>query len=254
MRCILLTILITLIAASLNAQHLKIMSYNIHHGTNKHEVNTLEAMGRFIKSSGVHLIGLQEVDSVCKRSGNIDQMKVLAKISGMHYAFVRHFSYDGGAYGLGILSKFPIKSVDNYRIKSSSRNSDDKSLALLIATVQVAANKSITFATVHLALDQETRLTQVQQTMTALERSSPVILTGDFNAEPGTKELLNLEEHFYDTDQSQSYTFPEHQPEKKIDYILVDKNHLKKVSKTRVYRKNVLSDHLPLMVKITLAH
>ncbi len=111
---ILCLLLLTLfIQHPLLAQKIQIMSYNIHHGANRQEVNTLAEIGRFIKESGVDLVGLQEVDSMCNRSGKVDQMKKLGEITGMQYAFVRHFAYDGGAYGLGILSKYPISEVRN---------------------------------------------------------------------------------------------------------------------------------------------
>src|SRR5690606_40764005 len=80
------------------AQKLHIMTYNIHHGADRNEVNTLDSIGYFIKSQNPDIVGLQEVDSVCTRSERIDQMKRLAEITGMHYAFVRHFPYQGGAY------------------------------------------------------------------------------------------------------------------------------------------------------------
>ena len=81
------------------SQKLRIMSYNIHHGTDRNERNTIDSMGYFIKKIKPDIVGLQEVDSVCQRSGKVDQMKRLAEITGMYYAFVRHFPYQGGAYG-----------------------------------------------------------------------------------------------------------------------------------------------------------
>lgn len=118
------------------AQSLKVLSYNIHHGADKDEINTLQEMGEFIKSSNADLVGLQEVDSICTRSGNVDQMKELAEITGMYYVFQRHFEYDGGAYGLGILSRFPITSQQNHQI-TSLKNGIKKSLALLSAIISL---------------------------------------------------------------------------------------------------------------------
>lgn len=106
------------------AQTLKLISYNIHHGTNKGGRNTLEEIGEFLKLQKADLIGLQEVDSMCNRSGIVDQMKELAALTGMHYAFARHFAYDGGAYGLGILSRYPIPGERNDRISSKSKGGE----------------------------------------------------------------------------------------------------------------------------------
>jgi endonuclease/exonuclease/phosphatase family metal-dependent hydrolase len=78
-------------------QNLKVISYNIHIGQNSNNVDQLESLAKFIKSAKADLIGLQEVDSVCNRSGNVDQMKFLAEKTGMYYAYARHFAFDGGS-------------------------------------------------------------------------------------------------------------------------------------------------------------
>src|SRR5699024_3001664 len=78
---------------------LSIMSYNSHRGQDAENRDQLEAMADFIIESGAEIVGLQEVDSVCFRSDQVDQPRILAELTGMHYAFVRHFEFEGGAYG-----------------------------------------------------------------------------------------------------------------------------------------------------------
>ncbi|QEC53893.1 endonuclease/exonuclease/phosphatase family protein [Anseongella ginsenosidimutans] len=233
------------------AQTLYVMSYNIHHGADRAEKPTLEEIGRFIKTSGADLIGLQEVDSLCGRSGNVDQMKELAAITGMHYAFVRHFAYDGGAYGLGILSRYPVSEVKNHRITSLSK-AGKGSLALLSAVITLPGKKKVQFATVHFALDQPTRLTQSGETMEFLKGSLPVILTGDLNAEPGQEEITQLGKIFSFGGLHSGPTYPDQEPVKKIDYILVSKDHLKKFTRTKVWEGVQHSDHLPLSTEAKL--
>lgn len=233
------------------AQTLKVMSYNIHHGADREETGTLEEISRFIKQSGADLVGLQEVDSLCTRSGKVDQMKELAAITGMHYAFVRHFEYQGGAYGLGILSRYPVSDVRNHRITSLSK-SGKGSLALLSATVTLPGEKQVRFLTVHFALDQPTRLKQASETMKFSEGSLPVILTGDLNARPGQEEIAQLGKIFAFADLSGGFTFPDDEPVKKIDYILISKDHLKKIGGTKVWEGIHYSDHLPYTAEIKL--
>lgn len=231
-------------------QNLKVMSYNIHHGADAAEQMTLQEIGAFIKQSGADLVGLQEVDSLCRRSGNLDQMKVLAEITGMHYAFYRHFAYDGGAYGLGILSKFPIKEQRNERI-TSVKNGKKESLAFLAVKLGVG-KKELVFSTVHLALDQPTRLIQTEEIMRHLAGSEPVILTGDFNALPDTKEIELISEQLTFVDRDLAYTFPAAEPVKKIDYIFVSPSLLKKKNSTLVRKEIRYSDHLPLEATLKL--
>jgi len=227
------------------------MSYNIHHGADQNEVNTLEKMGEFILNSNADLVGLQEVDSVCNRSGKVDQMKVLAEITGMHYVFLRHFEYDGGAYGLGILSKYPIINQQNDKI-TSIKNGEKKSLALLSAKILLPEGKEMRFATVHFALDQATRLIQAGETLAHLDSDIPVVLTGDFNAEPSTEEMELLSQNYTMADSNLGNTFPVVNPHKKIDYIWVSKDCFLQSSEIQIPLSITYSDHLPLMSDILL--
>lgn len=249
---LLLPLLSVFFASSLYAQQLKIISYNIHHGADKEEQLTLDQMGEFIKSTEADLVGLQEVDSVCNRSGNVDQMKRLGEITGMHYVFVRHFAYDGGAYGLGILSRYPLSDIRNDRITSKGAEGEKRTLALLSAKAMLPENREVKFATVHFALDQPTRMIQSQETVNFLKDDLPVILTGDFNAEPENEAVKQVETYFSSTQAPQAYTFPVDQATKKIDYILVSSQHLKEILHTTVFEKVHHSDHLLLMSTVQL--
>lgn len=235
-----------------NAQSLRVMSYNIHHGTDKDEVNTLQEMGEFIKDSDADLVGLQEVDSLCNRSEQVDQMKELAEITGMYYAFQRHFEYDGGAYGLGILSRFPIVSQQNDQI-TSIKNGEKGSLALLSTVISLPGGKEVKFATVHFALDQSTRLIQARESLGFLDSKLPVILTGDFNAEPNSEEMELLASSYNMTDTTLKNTFPAGNPSKKIDYIWLSKFCQKLETPVQIPLSITYSDHLPLMATIMLA-
>lgn len=235
---------------ALHAQALKVISYNIHHGADKKEVNTLEEMGAYIKRSQADLVGLQEVDSMCNRSGNVDQMKVLAEITGMHYAFLRHFAYDGGAYGLGILSKYPISYQKNGTI-TSMKNGEKRTLAILGASIALPDDKKVHFATVHFALDQPTRMIQAQETLAFLKGEVPVILTGDFNANPGTAEMDLLSQQYNMADESLGNTYPTLNPIKKIDFIWTSKKNLELVRNIHIPIIH-WSDHLPIEADLSL--
>lgn len=245
-----LSFLLLLISGPAYSQHLKVISYNIHHGANSTEEITLEQIGEYIKNSGADLVGLQEVDSLCRRSGSQDQMKMLAEMTGMHYAFYRHFAYDGGAYGLGILSKSPILKQRNQRI-TSFKDGKEQSLAQL--SVKVAIGESqLLFSTVHLALDQGTRLIQVREVLEHLNGNLPVILTGDFNALPDTEEIQLIDQVYPMQDKSLQPTFPYQQPVKKIDYIFADPRIGRALTKIRVPLEILHSDHLPLEAEFSL--
>lgn len=225
---------------------LTVMSYNIHHGADKKETLTLEDIGAFINASGADLIGLQEVDSMCRRSGQEDQMKQLAEITGMHYAFKRHFAYDGGAYGLGLLSRFPISDIRGDRITSTSSDGTPKTLVLLSAKVELPGGKKVRMSTVHLALDQPTRMKQAEETLDYLQGDIPVILTGDMNAKPDNPVIRLFESRFTKLDQQLQPTFPAGAPDRKIDFIFVTSSAIESVNQV-IVPQVLHSDHLPLI-------
>lgn len=229
-------------------QTLKVMSYNIHIGQDSDNVDQLANLAKFIKSSNADLIGLQEVDSVCNRSGNVDQIKFLAEKTGMYYAYARHFAYDGGSYGIGILSRYPLTNVKDHRVILTSTGTEDGATRALLTADLFTGSKQLTFATVHMDYrDSNSRLAQSEAMARIFgEMKLPVILTGDFNARPGTQEVMKLQTIFTDTTNDSAITFPAITPLNKIDYIMVSTNNLDKVISQEVYPV-LYSDHLPTM-------
>jgi len=232
------------------AQTLTVMSYNIHHGADKDERDRVAEMGAFIRKSGADIIGLQEVDSACTRSNSVNQMKKLSEITGMHYAFVRHFEYQGGAYGMGILSCYPIENVYNKRM--TLLKSKSPSTAMIVADIILRNGKKVVFASAHFALDDSSRMLQAREVISYLgEEKYPVIFTGDLNAEPNAPEIRLLKEYFTETDPKNILTFPAPVAVKKIDYIFIRNPHLKRI-KQHTVPVNALSDHLPVMAEVKL--
>jgi len=229
-----------------NSQTLKVMSYNIHVGQNSKNEDKLKEIAEFIKASKADIIGLQEVDSVCNRSGKIDQMKFLAEQTGMYYAYARHFAFDGGSYGLGILSRYPLHTIKNNRISVTIAGKPETRALLSASFFQ--RKKEISFATVHMDYrDQRSRLKQSEEIVKMFSGNrNPVILTGDFNAKPGTKELLALEVFFTDVSYLSGPTYPAVKPLNRIDFIMLSKAHLNKVKKQETLAVEY-SDHLPVV-------
>ena len=226
------------------------MSYNIHHGADKDERNTLDSIGYYIQGTKAHLVGLQEVDSVCTRSGQIDQMQRLAAITGMHVAFVRHFAYQGGAYGQGILSRFPIKKVENIRLRLLKPDSLRQSLALLIAEVDIPGRGNVLFANAHFSLDAPTRLKQAEEVLSYLKkRKLPAIFVGDLNATPEHPEIHLLLSELTVASGLDQPSFPTEAPAKTIDYIFFNSRLKAKPLQSEVPSIHH-SDHLPVLATI----
>lgn len=232
------------------AQSIKVMSYNIHFGQNIKNVDKLDSMAIFINEIKPDIVSLQEVDSVCGRSGNVDQAKTLAELTGMHYSFVRHFDYDGGAYGQAILSKYPISKTINYRLPIYPLE-EGETRALLFAEISISHLKKVLVGVVHLDYrNKESRLNQIQHIENLYKKQSlPALLVGDINALPKSDEIASLSKYFNFPDIPTNFTFPAPNPVRKIDYIMVHKNR-----KARIKDEIVLdvdySDHKPIMATI----
>ncbi|MHB1177283.1 MAG: endonuclease/exonuclease/phosphatase family protein [Daejeonella sp.] len=239
--------------SSLNAQNLKVMSYNIHIGQDVSGADQLKNIADFIKSSKADLVGVQEVDSVCNRSGKIDQMKFLAENTGMYYAYARHFAFDGGSYGIGILSRYPLNDIKDHRVILTSDGKSDAATRALLSVSLSRGNKKLTFATIHMDYRESNSRFEQSKEMVKLfaNMKQPVILTGDFNANPDTRELLNLETIFTDTGNGAALSYPAVKPVKKIDYVMISKDHLAKVTKHKVFPV-LYSDHLPVMSSLKI--
>lgn len=243
---IFITFLLLCTFLDIKAQKLSVMSYNIHIGQNGKDQDKLSEIARYIKDSKAEIIGLQEVDSVCNRSGKIDQMKFLAEQTGMYFTYARHFAFDGGSYGLGILSRYPLLDVKDLRVGLSSTGKPE-TRSLLKADF-IKGKTRFTFLTVHMDYrDSKSRQAQSEEILKKLSGiENPVILTGDFNAKPGTKEISILEGIFKDVSKSSGPTYPAVKALNKIDYIMLRSDGRETVL---VQKSDPVdfSDHLPVL-------
>jgi endonuclease/exonuclease/phosphatase family metal-dependent hydrolase len=240
-------------SGSLTAQsHIKVMSFNIHHGANTANVGTLDKMAELIRSSGADIVGLQEVDSICKRSGNVDQARYLGEKSGLYYTFVKHFSYDGGSYGQALLSRFPILMTHNERLLVYSSASKSE-VALLVSSLSLPENVNLNVAVAHLDYrDEASRVKQVDTLNKILKTyKGKLILMGDMNATPESETMLKLTKEFKLTQQQHQFTFPAKDPIKKIDYILIQKGKGIK-SKEAIVLTDESSDHRAIISVLKL--
>ncbi|MNX96194.1 hypothetical protein D3C86_1285000 [compost metagenome] len=192
-------------------------------------------------------MGLQEIDVNLDRSQNIDQAKKLAELTGMHYFFSKGINLDAGEYGTVILSKYPIVKTERLELPSPI-TSEKRSLGIIHIKLN---GRTIKFANTHLDLKNENRLAQTAFIIDKFKNDQElVILVGDLNAEPEEEPIRNLEQIFTRSQIKNGFTIPEVDPDREIDFIMVNKGNQFKFKNHHVLSETYASDHRPVYVEI----
>ena len=246
--------LFAIYANSLQAQQIRVLTYNIHHGEDVNGKLDIQQIANVIKKAAPDVVALQEVDSVTNRTQKVDQLKELAALTGMNYLYGKSMDYDGGGYGVGILTKLPIESTFITRLPSFP-----KSEPRVAATVELrlANNRRFLFTSVHLdyVKDPAERIEQAKKLQSVFfALKTPSILGGDFNAEPDEATMKDIIfKSFRETDLTgHSLSFPSGKPDIKIDYVLVSKKHSWEKISYEVIDEKVASDHRPVLSVVRL--
>ncbi|HEY9262103.1 endonuclease/exonuclease/phosphatase family protein [Chitinophaga sp.] len=233
-------------------QKVKVLTYNIHHGENMKQVLDLQGIANVILATNPDLVALQEVDSATDRTGQTDQLKVLASITGMYTYFVKALDLGGGGYGTGILSRYPIENGTTMPLPSTKGN---EPRAAGIVTIKLPGDSSLRFVTTHLDAGKQATDRVAQANALAdyfRETGIPTILAGDFNALPASKEITVLKHVFTDATSQMGPTFPSDSPRIKIDYIMVTPKHKWTITGARIIEETVASDHRPVLCELEL--
>src|SRR6185436_9114845 len=86
-----------------------------------------------IRAADVDVVAVQEVDIKARRSGTVDQLAELKRLTGMHGVFGKARDYDGGEYGQVILSREPIERMDVHELPGAA---DQEQRIALLATIR----------------------------------------------------------------------------------------------------------------------
>lgn len=236
---------------------LKVMAYNIHHANppESPDLIDLEAIVEVIRNEAPDIVALQEVDVNTERSGPINQAEEIARRLNMNYFFAKAIDYDGGEYGVAILSKFPISGTEIFRLPTKwETNGEPRVVAS--ADIELGNGRVIKFGSTHLdAQGKHTnRLLQVKEiAKISQEVNLPFIIAGDFNAVAGSEVIEILDNHFTRTCDECPFTISAKNPTKAIDFIAFrDSEDSFKVSDHRVIDEPYASDHLPLVAEIEI--
>jgi len=229
---------------------LRVMSWNIRSGFGSFGLpadlagtSQIDTIAEVIRQSGADIVGLQEVDRHWDRSDNLDQPRYLAEVLGMDWCHGANWLPAGGQpgdavpqYGTAILSRWRIEAHRNVHLPTPE-NWEQR--GALVAEIRLDDGQLVTLINTHLQYgdpsNSDGTVTQRTEQLRgvldlAMQANGAVVITGDFNATPGSVELRQIEDPdsgFVDAwvrsgAGGEGHTIearPDTEPERRIDYI-----------------------------------
>jgi endonuclease/exonuclease/phosphatase family metal-dependent hydrolase len=235
---------------SRSGTELRVSSYNIRHGRGMDNRVALERTAGVLRGINPDIVGLQEVDRNVERSGRVDEAALLGNLLGMQHAFGAFMDYQGGRYGLAILSRHPIVSSREIVLPTG-----EEPRVALAARIVVPGGDTITAINVHFdwVENDAARYRQARALSTVLDTlSDPWLLVGDFNDGPDSRTLRVFQDmvHAAPKPTDSSFTFPSNAPVKEIDYIFAQRSERWRSGTVRVVVDSLASDHRPVSTSI----
>ena len=243
---ILLLAAAALISATASFAQVRLMSYNIRNGVGMDDVRNLDRTASVISRIAPDAVAVEEVDSVTGRSGGVYVLGALAEKLGMHATYSPAIDYDGGRYGIGLLSRTEPLSVK--RLPLPGREEE--------RTILIAEFPEYVYCVTHLSLTEADRDASLPIIIEAVKGfDKPVFMAGDFNSQPNEPFMVHLQKDFTVLNDMKAFTFPASNPTETIDYIVELRRDGAKgstVNVAEVVNAPVESDHRPILVTVTL--
>ena len=239
------------VLAQENTLRLRIMTYNLRFG----ERASLEELADVIRQENPDMVALQEMDCNTRRPQTPHQhgknfATELGYHTGMFPLYGQTINYAGGYYGIGILTRFPYSTTRKVMLPKGEPQEEQR--ALLLAVIPLETGDTIVFASTHLDHRKAaTRTIQVREMLAELEKSPyPVLVGGDFNAIPSSKEIQILCQQVIMLGDTVP-TVPADQPRNRIDYLFGFPAGCWELESTRVVASD-RSDHRPVVSVVRL--
>ncbi|MEW6475831.1 MAG: endonuclease/exonuclease/phosphatase family protein [Actinomycetota bacterium] len=219
----------------------RIASFNIKHGDNGDGRVDLRRLGAACAGLSADLLAVQEVDRFARRTGFRDEMRVIARATGLQAVFGEAARRRWRSYGNVLLARGPIRDVEVIRLP---RPSAGEQRVAIVARVAVNGVDLAVGAT-HLSFRRGEGAPQLAVLVEALaERDGPRVLLGDLNLGPEVVEPV-LAAAGYEVAPTGA-TFPAAAPRSRIDYVAVSGLELVAACTPAPG----MSDHLPVVAEV----
>ena len=256
-----------------DAAVLRVLVWNVHAGADAQGADNIERVAARIRAERADVVLLQELDRGAVRSRGVDQPATLARLTGMHVAFGKSLDFQGGAYGIAVLARWPIaaQATMPLPVDPPQRRSGGLTTPRVALVAHVAAPAAIGGPLVvvnshidaqrndHWRRQEAARLAAIADSLVdwvSRRGSGTVLVGGDMNSEPGSaaQALLTggvLRDAWVECggapDDSTAKTYPARAPVKRIDYL-----YLTRASSCRAMRTlaDSASDHRSVLVEV----
>ena len=243
----------------------KVLVYNVHAGKDAGGKDNLQRVADVVREVNADVVLFQEVDKGTRRSGGIDQPAEYAKRTGYHVAFGRSLNYDGGEYGIAVLSRWPIRRDSAIHLPvepPQERSGGSYEPRIAMSTLVSAPFGDLAVLNTHIDAsgDDRWRLQEIR-TIIQLAQSAVrsgatrVLFGGDFNSTPESAVQVQLRANgFRDSWQTcgtgDGFSYPADSSRKRIDYLFIIAG--VECTEARVINTEA-SDHRPVLFTLRLA-
>ncbi len=228
---------------------LTVLTWNLLHGANERGELDLEAQAGYILRQTPHFAFVQEIDDRCVRSGRVDQMAVLARLTGMGARFGAFMPFDGGRYGLGTLSALPLVADRTLELPPGG----EPRVALL--TEVELLGRTLLAVNVHFdwRVDDAARFAQASVLAAELAAvENAILLAGDFNDVPESRTLALFYAAGFEHVEPPGASWSASRPSVDIDHVLVRDGRDLALEPLggEVLPESELSDHRPVLARV----
>jgi endonuclease/exonuclease/phosphatase family metal-dependent hydrolase len=215
---------------------LRVLVYNIHAGKDARDSVNLPRVAAVVRSTGADVALFQEVDRNTTRSGRVDQIAELARLTGFHGALGKSLSYQGGDYGIAVFSRWPLRSDSTIALSipaMPARSGGSTEPRVAQHAVIAAPGGHLDVLNTHLDASgtdqvrlQEAAVLTAATTALRARGTGVLLVGGDFNATPDSEvharvRAAGLTDAWLTCGEGNALTYPAGAPIKRIDYLFI---------------------------------
>ncbi|MGH9011968.1 MAG: endonuclease/exonuclease/phosphatase family protein [Acidimicrobiia bacterium] len=220
---------------------LRLATFNVKHGDNGDGRVDLRRLGAACAGLAADVLAIQEVDRFARRTGWRDEMRVIARATGLTAVFGEAARRRWRTYGNVLLARGPITDVEVIRLP---RPGDGEQRVAIVAGVAVDG-LTLSVGATHLSFRRGEGSPQLQVLLDALgRRDGPRVLLGDLNLGPEVVEPAVTAAGYALAPTGP--TFPTSGPRTRIDFVAVSGFEILAASTPEAG----ISDHLPVVVDV----